>query len=153
MNNLLKSKTRLAFIQVIFQHISTQEDIFEIFNMFNNSYKDTYVNNFHNKKKIKFEFNSNFLKKLITYYSHYISTEHYISTINNCIKFDRKFQKWDIINQSILIAAISELNKVDNKKIKIILNDYLNVSKSFINQSEIGIINAIIDRLINDKKL
>ena len=54
MNNQLKTKTRLAFIQIIFQHISTTNNLDEILNMFIENYKGTSVKSFHDKKKIKF---------------------------------------------------------------------------------------------------
>ena len=48
---------------------------------------------------------------------------------------------------------MSEIKYTIPSKLKIVLNDYLNISKSFINKSEIGIINAILDKLINDQKI
>ena len=152
MNNQLKSKTRLTYIQIIFQHLSTNIDVEEILNSFEQNYKDKFIENFNDKKKVKFEFNSNYLIKLINYYIQFIKSENYISKINKPIDFDRKFDKWDLINKSILIAALSEIKYTDTSKFKIVLNDYLNISKSFINKSEIGIINAILDKLINDQE-
>ena len=150
MNNQLKSKTRLANIQIIFQHLSTNNNIDEILNSFEKYYKSTFVQNFNDKKKIKFEFNSNYLRKLINFYVQFTKSQNYITEINNHINFDRKFERWDLINQSILIAALSEIKYTDESKFKIVLNDYLNISKFFINKSEINIINAILDKLIND---
>ena len=152
MNNLMKSKTRLTFIQIIFENLSTKNDIFEIFNTFNINYKSTHVDNFFDKKKIKFEFNSNFLKKLISYFNDYTKSNNYLDSINKFINFDRNFEKWDIINKSIFLAAISELNNIEGNKLKIVLNDYLNISKSFIEDREIGIINAVLDKMIYEKK-
>jgi transcription termination factor NusB len=152
MNNQLKSKTRLAFIQVVFQHISTKNDIYEILDIFDKNYKSTSVDNFNNKKKIKFEFNSNFLRKLINCYNLFITSENYLLSINKFVNISRKFEKWDLINQSILLAALCELKKTDASKMKIVFNDYINISKSFVNHSDIGIINAILDKLINDQK-
>ena len=151
MNNQLKSKTRLAFIQIIFQFISTNNDMDEIFNTFNTNYKSTYIENFKDKKKIKFEFNSNFLKKLKDFYIRYTNANKHISIINKKIDFNRDFEKWDIINQSILLAALSEITNTESSKVKIVLNDYLNIGKLFINQKDISFINAIIDKLINEK--
>ena len=51
MDNKLKSKTRLANIQVIFQHISTNEDIDVIRENFDKFYKNSFIENFSNKKK------------------------------------------------------------------------------------------------------
>ncbi|SVE24479.1 uncharacterized protein METZ01_LOCUS477333, partial [marine metagenome] len=82
MNNQLKSKTRLTYIQIIFQHLSTNTDIEEILNSFEKNYKGKFIENFNDKKKIKFEFNSNYLIKLINYYIQFIKSENYISKIN-----------------------------------------------------------------------
>jgi transcription termination factor NusB len=152
MNNFLKSKTRLAFIQIIFENLSTKNDIFEIFTIIDLNYKSTSVENFNDKEKIKFEFNSNFLKKLINFYYRYTKSENYIDLINRFIDFDRSFKKWDLINQSIILAALSELHNIKKNKIKIVLNDYLNVGKSFVDDKEIRTINAILDKIIYEKK-
>ena len=152
MNNLLKSKTRLTFIQIIFENLSTQNDINEIFNTFETKYKSTFIENFHDKNLIKFEFNTNFLKKLVFFYTNMILKNDHLNKINLHIDFKRGFEKWDIINQSILLAALSELINIEKSKVKITFNDYLNVGKSFINDKEIGIINAILDKIINEKK-
>ena len=152
MNNHLKSKTRLSFIQIIFQHLATKNDVNEILNTFDKSYKGTFVDNFNKKSKIKFEFNSTFLKKLVNSYIQYISTENYLNTINKHIDFNRKFEKWDMINQSILLAVLSEIKQTEASKIKIIFNDYLDVGKFFINKSDLGFINGIADIIIKDFK-
>lgn len=152
MNNQLKSKTRLAFIQIVFQHLSTKNNVYEILKTFDLNYKSTFIENFHNKKKIKFEFNSNFLKKLVDYYCNFIESQNYLLLINKFIDFDRKFEKWDIINQSILLAVLCEIKSSNISKVKIILNDYLNISRSFIDQYEIATINAILDKIINVEK-
>ena len=151
MNNRLKSKTRLAFIQIIFQFLSTKNDVNEIFHEFNQNYKNVFIESIDNKK-IKFEFNSNYLKILVSFYSKLIESKDYFSQIDKHISFNRKFEKWDMINQSILLAALSELQNTENAKIKIIFNDYLNIGKLFIDQTNITTINAILDKIIYDNK-
>ena len=152
MDNKIKSKTRLANIQVIFQHLSTNADINTIIENFDKYYKNSSIENFSNKKKIKFEFNSNFLIKLNDFYKEYIKKNDYLLQINSLINFDRKFEKWNLINQSIILAAISEITNTDVSRLKIVLNDYLNISKSFVNLNEVKIINAILDKFIHEKK-
>ena len=152
MDNKLKSKTRLTNIQLIFQHISTNDDIDVIRENFDKYYKNSSIENFSSKKKIKFEFNTNFLIKLNNYYKEYVNLIDYLIKINSFITFDRKFEKWNLINQSIILAAISELTNTEESKLKIVLNDYLNISKNFISLNEVKIINAILDKFINEKK-
>ena len=152
MDNKLKSKTRLTNIQLIFQQISTNDDIDVIRENFDKYYKNSSIENFSSKKKIKFEFNTNFLIKLNNYYKEYVNLNDYLIKINSFITFDRKFEKWNLINQSIILAAISELTNTEESKLKIVLNDYLNISKNFISLNEVKIINAILDKFINEKK-
>ena len=152
MDNKLKSKTRLTNIQIIFQHISTNDDIDVIRENFDKYYKNSSIENFSSKKKIKFEFNTNFLIKLNNYYKEYVNLNDYLIKINSFITFDRKFEKWNLINQSIILAAISEFTNTEESKLKIVLNDYLNISKNFISLNEVKIINAILDKFINEKK-
>jgi transcription termination factor NusB len=45
-------------------------------------------------------------------------------------------------------VAISELNNSKIIKYKIILNDYLEISKLFVNLKDTKIINAILDKFI-----
>jgi len=150
MNNHLKSQTRLSFIQIIFQHLSTKNDVNEILNIFDLNYKGTFVDNFNKKSKIKFEFNSTFLKKLVNFYIQYTATADYLHSINRHINFNRKFEKWDIINQSILLAVLSEIKETELSKIKITFNDYLNVSKFFIDKSNLSLINGVADIMIKN---
>jgi transcription termination factor NusB len=152
MNNLLKSKTRLTFIQIIFENLSTKNDIFQILKTFELNYKSTFVQNFHNKEQIKFEFNTNYLNKLITFYDYYTKNNNYFDIIDSFIDFNRSFKNWDIINQSILLGTLSEIKNIEKNKIKVVLNDYLNIGKSFIDDKEIGTINAILDKIIYEKK-
>ena len=104
------------------------------------------------KKKLSLNFNTNFLIKLNNYYKEYVNLNDYLIKINSFITFDRKFEKWNLINQSIILAAISELTNTEESKLKIVLNDYLNISKNFISLNEVKIINAILDKFINEKK-
>ena len=147
MDNKLKSKTRLAAIQLVAQHLINHEDIDLIKDDFDKNYRNTVIDD--NTDKI--QYNINFLSKLINYFKtikfHNLSEE-----INTIIKFNRKFEKWDTINQAIIITAISELRNCDNLKMKIILNDYIEISKYFVNLKETKLINSILDKLINEKK-
>ena len=41
---------------------------------------------------------------------------------------------------------------ISKGKIKIALNDYLNIAKSFVTTKELKMLNAIIDKYLNEKK-
>ena len=143
MDNKLKSKTRLAAIQLVSQQLVNDDDIEFIKDDFNKYYRNTRID--ISSDKIKY--NINFLSKLVNYYKK-INIKNISQEINNLITFDRKFEKWDTINKAVLLVAISELKYSKNIKYRIILNDYLEISKSFVNLKDTKIINAILDKFI-----
>ena len=147
MDNKLKSKTRLAAIQLVSQQLVNNQDIESIKDDFDKYYRNTEIDN----TSEKIQYNVNFLSKLVGYFKT-INSQDISQEINNLIKFDRKFGKWDTINKAIILIAISELRNSEKKKIKIILNDYIEVSKSFVSLKETKLINSILDKLINEKK-
>ena len=65
---------------------------------------------------------------------------------------ERKFNNWDRVVKSLIYAIIIELNITENNKIKIVINDYLNIAKSLVTPKETNLINAIIQNFIDEKK-
>ena len=143
MDNKLKSKTRLAAIQLVSQQLVNDQDIEIIKEDFDKHYRNTKID----KTSEKINYNINFLSKLVNYYKK-INIKNIYQEINKFITFDRKFEKWDTINKAILLVAISELKYSKSIKYKIILNDYLEISKSFVNLKDTKIINALLDNFI-----
>ena len=147
MDNKIKSKTRLAAIQIVSQQLVNNQDIDSIKDDFDKHYRNTKIDN----TSEKILYNVNFLSKLVDYFKS-ISVEKISKEINQLIKFDRKFEKWNTINKAIILVAICELRNSEKNKIKIILNDYIEISKSFVNLQETKFINAILDKMINEEK-
>ena len=147
MNNKLKSKTRLAAIQLVSQHLINNQDIEYIKDDFDKYYRNTIID----EGSEKIEYNLIFLSKLISYFK-ITNFKTLYKEINSKIKFDRKFEKWDNIIQAIILISISEIRNSSKEKIKIILNDYIEISKSFVSIKETKLINSILDKLINEKK-
>ena len=147
MDNKIKSKTRLAAIQLVAQQLINNQDIDLIKEDFDKNYLNTVLQDGFEKVK----YNVSFLSNLISFYKsedlNLISNK-----INSFIDFDRKFEKWDTINKAIILMSISEIKNSENKKIKIILNDYIEISKSFVSSKETKLINLILDKLIYEKK-
>ena len=141
MDNKLKTKTRLAAIQLVSQQLINNQDIEIIKDDFDKYYRNTKID----KSSEKIEYNINFLSKLVSYYKK-INSKKLSQEINKLISFKRKFEKWDTINKAIMLVAISELKYSNNFKVKIILNDYLEISKLFVNLKDTKIINAILDK-------
>ena len=145
MDNKLKSKTRLAAIQLVSQHLINHQAIELIKDDFDKYYRNSIID----ESLEKVQYNINFLSKLILYFKE-INFKILSKEINSIIKFDRQFENWDIINQAIIIIAISEIRNSEKKKTKIILNDYIEISKSFVSLKETKLINSILDKLINN---
>ena len=97
MNNKLKSKTRLAAIQLVSQHLINNQDIEYIKNDFDKYYRNTIID----EDTEKIEYNLSFLSKLISYFK-ITDFKTLYKEINSKIKFDRKFEKWDNIIQAII---------------------------------------------------
>ena len=146
MNNIIKFKTRMTAIQLVAQQLIDYKDINLIKDDFDKYYKNTVI--YENADII--QYNDAFLSKLISFYQK-TNFQNLSNEINNIIDFNRKFEKWDTITKSIILVSISELRNSKKEKIKIILNDYLDISKSFVNIKETKLINSILDKLINDK--
>ena len=96
---------------------------------------------------------ASFFSKLSYNFNKFYKTTDVSNNLNNYIDFDRKFEKWDLINQAIIISILSELSFTVKEKTKIVLNDYLNVSKNFIPINEVKMINAVVDKYLNDKQI
>ena len=147
MDNRIKSKTRLAAVQLVSQQLVNNQDI----ELIKDDFDNYYLNSIIDKTTEKIQYNVNFLSKLVDYFKS-IDSKNLSEEINNLIDFDRNFEKWDTIIKAIILVAISELRNSEKMKIKIILNDYIEVSKSFVSLKETKLINSILDKLINEKK-
>ena len=152
MDNQLKSKTRLAFIQYIFLSISSHDDNSDIKNDFDNYFHNLTVAAIDETKDTKIQYNKNMFNKLTDNYIDFIKNNDLSLLIDPHIIFERKFNQWSKINQSIILAIISETIITSRDKIKIALNDYLNIAKSFVTTKELKMLNGIIDKYLNEKK-
>ena len=149
MQNYIKSQTRLAFVQYIFQNELLSVDSSESIEDFQKHFYNTNIAVIDQEKEFKLKFNQNFLKKLFSSFKNNIDKKVIIEDLNRFIDINRKFEKWDNILKSIIFAIIAELLITEKNKFKIVFNDYLNISKSFVSQKETKLINAIIQKYID----
>ena len=153
MQNFIKSQTRLAFIQFIFQSEFLNVDVFQSIEDFQNHFYNSNIAIIDEKKEFKLKFNKNFLNKLFNNYKTNFDKNTIIKDINTYSSIDRRFEKWDNILKSLIFAIISELKITDEKKIKIVFNDYLNISKSLVSLKETKLINAIIQKYLDKNEI
>ena len=153
MQNLIKTKTRLAFIQFIFSNFFSEDEILEDTENFQNYFYKLLIPSTDKDQETIFDFNKNFFTKLSFSYFEFIKINNVDDLIDPFINFDRKYKNWSLINKSIILAIFSEIEISKKEKIKILINDYFNISKSLITKKELGMINAITDKYINEKKI
>ncbi len=153
MQNYTKSQTRLAFVQYLFQNEFLNADSLESFEDFQRHFYDTNIAIIDEEREFKLKFNKNFLNKLFSSLKNNIDKKNIIDDLNNFIYINRKFEKWDNILKSIMFAIISELKITNKNKFKIVLNDYLNISKSLVSEKETKLINAIIQKYIDKDEI
>ena len=153
MQNYIKSQTRLAFVQYIFQNEFSNADYLESIDDFQKHFYDTNIAIIDEKKEIKLKFNKNFLNRLFSSFKNNIDKKNIIEDLNSFIDINRRFEKWDNILKSIIFAIIAELLITEKNKLKIVFNDYLNISKSLVSQKETKLINAIIQKYIGKDEI
>ncbi len=153
MQNYTKLQTRLAFVQYLFQNEFLNADSSESIEDFQKHFYDTNIAIIDEKKEFKLKFNKNFLNKLFSSLKNNIDKKNTIDDLNDYININRKFEKWDNILKSIMFAIITELKITDKNNFKIVLNDYLNISKSLVSEKETKLINAIIQKYIDKDEI
>ena len=153
MQNHIKTETRLAFIQFIFSSLFSDTSLEEYTSDFENYFYKLSVSSIEEKNELRINFNKNYFKKLTKSYDEFIKKNNISTIINSIIKFDRNYENWDQINKSIILSILSELEITKKEKVKILLNDYINISKTLIPKKDLGMINAITDNYLSDKKI
>ena len=152
MQNFIKSQTRLAFVQYIFQSLILDTNTIETIKDFQENFYNTNIAIIGVKKNFNLKFNKNLFNKLSDYYINQFNQKDIIEKINLSINTERKFNNWSKVVKSLIYAIIIELNITENNKIKIVINDYLNIAKSLVTPKETNLINAIIQNFIDEKK-
>ena len=153
MKNSIKTETRLSFIQFIFSSFFSNSTVEENMSEFENYFYKLSIPSLKENKDININFNKNLFKKLTKSYVQFIEHQNIEDIINSLIKFDRKYKNWDQINKSIILSIFSELEITKKEKVKIVINDYINISKTLIPKKDLGMINAITDKYLNEKKI
>ena len=153
MQNYIKSQTRLAFVQYIFQNEFLNIDSSESIEDFQKHFYNTNISIIDDKKEFKLKFNKSFLNRLFSSLRNNINKKNITEDLNGFIDINRRFEKWDNILKSIIFAIIAELLITEKNKFKIVFNDYLNISKSLVSQKETKLINAIIQKYIDKNEI
>ena len=146
---LISSKTlsRLAAIQSSFQTFFDNQSIDNIANQFN-KYR---YNKLLDTNNIKLKYNKNYYDKLILFIENFDSKHDVNIFFSEYVKSKRPYKRLDTIIKAILIVGTSEILNNDTLKKSIIINDYIIISKFFLEKSEVSLINAILDKIYDTR--
>jgi N utilization substance protein B len=61
-----------------------------------------------------------------------------------------KLERLGPVIRSILRAAIYELMKYTDTPFKVIINEYVNITRSFFDEKEVGFVNGILDKISHE---
>ena len=131
MQNQIKTKTRLAYIQFIFSTFFSKGEIIDETAHFQNYFYKLSIPSTEKDQETIVDFNKNFLTKLSFNYFEFIKKNNIADLIDPFIKFDRKYKNWSFINKSIILAIFSEIEISKKEKIKILINESINSSTLF----------------------
>ena len=139
--------SRLAAIQSCFQSFFDQQPLKNLEIEFNTHR----FNKTLDQNKFKMKYDKALYKDLISYIENFKSNFDINEYFEKYIKLKRPFKRLDIITKVILIVGTSEI--LSNQKInkKIIINEYINISKSFLDKPEVSMINAILDKIYDNR--
>ena len=131
--------SRILIIQTIysFDILDNKKDIKQIASDYVNYYKSKYPN-----KKLNVEF----YEELINFIIHNISNID--NKIHSNLEKNWKLERLPKLVLSILRSGIGELLHVNNSNVAVIINDYLQITKSFNHLEELGFINSILDKIV-----
>ena len=121
MQNYIKSQTRLAFVQYIFQNEFLNADYLESIDDFQKHFYDTNIAIIDEEKETKLKFNKNFLNRLFSSFKNNIDKKNITDDLNGFIDINRKFEKWDNVLKSIIFAIIAELLITEKINLKLFL--------------------------------
>jgi N utilization substance protein B len=71
----------------------------------------------------------------------------YLEMIDAHLNDEWSLERVDPVAKAILVAATAELDGFPSTSEKIILNEYINISKGFFAEKEVGFINGLLDTL------
>ena len=120
MQNYVKSQTRLAFVQYIFQTEFINDEMKSSIEEFQNHFYNSNIASINEKKEFKLKFNKNFLNKLNNSFA-VIDKKIIIKDINNFKKIDRNFESWNNVLKSLIFGFISEIKITEKKKLVLYL--------------------------------
>ena len=141
--NLPKTLSRLAAVQTCFQSFYNEKSI----NVTANEFNKYRFNTLLDINNIKLEYDKKYFNDIINNVENFKSNYNFQDFFSKFLSQKRPYERLDLITKAILIVASSEILNNKNISINIIINDYIEISKSFLEKPEVSMINAILDNI------
>ena len=132
---LSKHTSRMAAVQVMYQKDMTDTDLDKIISNF--------IIHYINEEESYDDINLSFFKKLTSHFSDDIDFE---VMINQNLQDDKTMGQTAYIAKSIIKVAVIEM-MFENTDLPIIMNEYIEISKCFVDEKSVKFINAILDKI------
>ena len=133
-----RRNTRKIAVQAIFQFFFSKEDVNKILEEFCN-YR---IKEFKNYKK---KYDTDFLKTIVI---GVYQNEKKITKIIECnLSENWLIDRVDLTMKAIISLAIYELISFENIPLQVIINEYVSIANQFLDKSNTGFINGILDNI------
>ena len=133
-----KRNTRKIAVQAVFQFFFSKEDIDKILNEF----CDYRIKEFRNYKK---KYDIDFFKKIVN--GVHQNEKKIIKIIERNLSKNWLIDRLDLTMMAIISLAIYELMSYENIPLQIIINEYVTISNQYLDKSNTGFINGILDNI------
>lgn len=76
------------------------------------------------------------------------AVSRYLELISAHLTDEWTLERVDPVAKAILVAALSEASGFPTTPEKVIFNEYINISKGFFEEKEVGFINGLLDKVL-----
>mgnify|MGYP001208441981 FL=1 len=133
-----RRNTRKIAVQAVFQFFFSKEDVHKILEEFCN-YR---IKEFKNYKK---KYDTDFLKKVVVGVH---QNEKKITKMIECnLSENWLIDRVDLTMKAIISLAIYELMSYENIPLQVIINEYVSIANQYLDKSNTGFINGILDNI------
>ena len=146
--NISKTLSRLAAVQSCFQSFFDDKSLKNLEKEFNEYRFKKKLD----KNNLNLNYNKIFFNDLILNIENFKVRYNVNKFFSDFINIKRPYERLDIITKAILIVGSSEILENSNIKKSIIINEYVEIAKSFLNKPEVSLINAILDKVYESKE-
>ena len=133
-----RRNTRKIAVQAVFQFFFSKEDVNKILEEF----CDYRIKEFKNYKK---KYDTDFFKKVVV--GVYLNEKKITKMIECNLSEKWLIDRVDLTMKAIISLAIYELMSYENIPLQVIINEYVSIANQYLDKSNTGFINGILDNL------